>query len=265
MLGAFAKAYATLGDPAYLDAAENNVRFLHRHLWDPQTQTLFHRWRDGERDTVQLLNAYAFLLAGLIDLYEATLHPAHLDWAVSIADAMIRRFHDSSGGGFWQSPADSTDLILRCKEDYDGAEPSGNSIATLALLKLSAITGRSDLRQIAHQTLRWMAQRLEQLPQAVPHMLLALDFALDDPTRAVVVGDPSAPATRELLAACHSIHLPRKVVLGQAGPVDAFSKSLPGEPTARVYVCSGNACLPPAANPVELRLALGASLKSHKS
>jgi uncharacterized protein YyaL (SSP411 family) len=253
MLGAFARAYAILDEPAYRVAAERNAEFLQRHLWDAASQTLYHRWRDGERDSVQLLNAYAFLLTGLIDLYEATLNPAHLEWAQALADSMIRRFHDAEGGGFWQSPAGSSDLILRCKEDYDGAEPAGNSVATLALLRLSAITGRGDLRSIAESTLRWTAQRLAQLPQVVPYMMLALDFAISDPLRAVVAGDPATPAARALLAALHSVHLPNKVVLGQAGPVDSFAQSLPVEPSARVYVCAGNSCQPPTSDPEAVR------------
>ncbi|MCL4180403.1 MAG: thioredoxin domain-containing protein [Verrucomicrobia bacterium] len=255
MLGAFARAYAVLGDSRYRVAAERNARFLHTHLWDPQTRTLYHRWHDGERDSVQLLNAYAFLLSGLLDLYEATLDASHLEWAQSIADAMIQRFHDPASGGFWQSP-DSPDLILRCKEDYDGAEPSGNSVAALALLKLSAITGRAELRRVAEQTLLWSAPRLEQLPQAVPCMLMALAFAMEEPYRAVVVGDPSQPETRDLLAACQRVHQPHKVTLGQSGPVEPFARSLPAGPSPRVYLCSGNACQPPVTRPEEVRQAI---------
>jgi len=100
-------------------------------------EALYHRWRDGERDSVQLLEAYAFQLDGVIQLYEATLEPKHLDFAIALAEAMIAKFHDPENGGFWQSAAASKDLIVRMKDDYDGAEPSGNSVATLALLKRS--------------------------------------------------------------------------------------------------------------------------------
>jgi uncharacterized protein YyaL (SSP411 family) len=144
---------------------------------------LFHRWRDGEHDTVQLLEAYAFQLDGVIYLYEATLEPRHLDFAIALAEAMLAKFYDAENGGFWQSAADSTDLILRVKDDYDGAEPSGNSVATLALLKLAAITGRADFRAAADATLQLFATRMEKFPQAVPYMLLALDFALGEPRR----------------------------------------------------------------------------------
>ena len=75
-----------------------------RTLWDAKNENAFHRWRDGERDSVQLLEAYAFLLAGVIDLYEATLEPEHLDFAMELADAMIAKFYDPENGGFWQAP-----------------------------------------------------------------------------------------------------------------------------------------------------------------
>ncbi|HEY2329183.1 MAG TPA: thioredoxin domain-containing protein, partial [Verrucomicrobiae bacterium] len=153
MLGAFARASAVLGEEKYRAAAEKNLRFLREGLWDDKSKTLFHRWRDGERDNVQLLGGSAFLLDGVIHLYEATLNPAHLDFACELAAAMIARFYDPANGGFWQSPAGTNDLILRVKDDYDGAEPSGNSVATLALLKLAGITGREDFRQPAEATL----------------------------------------------------------------------------------------------------------------
>ena len=76
-------------------------------MWDEKSQTLFHRWRDGERDNVQLLEAYAFLLSGVIDLYEATLEPKHLDFAIELAEAMLAKFYDPENGGFWQSAADT--------------------------------------------------------------------------------------------------------------------------------------------------------------
>ena len=100
---------------------------------------------------MQLLEAYAFLLAGVIDLYEATLEPKHLDFAIALAEAMLAKFYDAENGGFWQSAAGAKDLILRVKEDYDGAEPSGNSVAILALLKLAAITDRKDFTQAGRE------------------------------------------------------------------------------------------------------------------
>ena len=197
MLGAMARAYAVL--------AMKNIARQRRKIWRSSRRNFgsnvldrhlvgrtrnekmttgrmpearcIHRWRDGERDNVQLLEAYAFLLAGVIDLYEATLEPKHLDFAIALAEAMIAKFYDAENGGFWQSAGDAKDLILRVKDDYDGAEPSGNSVATLALLKLAAITGREDFKKPAEATLRLFAHRLQNFPQAMPFMLHALDFS----------------------------------------------------------------------------------------
>jgi uncharacterized protein len=233
------------GRLSYLTAAEKNLAFLQTRLWDAKTGTLYHRWRDGERDSVQLLDAYAFLLSGVIDLYEATLEPKHLDFAIALADAMLARFYDREVGGFWQSAADAPDLILRIKEDYDGAEPSGNSVAVLALLKLAAITDRADYRKAADDTLRLFADRLQNLPQAVPYMLLAFDFSREEPKRVVIAGNPAKPETRILLRAAHSIYQPRKVVLGNTGNVEPFAKTLPVKNGPTVYLCTGTACQPP--------------------
>jgi uncharacterized protein YyaL (SSP411 family) len=246
MLGAISRAYAVLGDKAYLAAAEKNLSFLQAKLWDPATQTLYHRWRDGERDSVQLLEAYAFLLAGVIDLYEATLESKHLEFALALTESMIAKFYDKEAGGFWQSAAGARDLIVRVKEDYDGAEPSGNSVAVLALLKLSAITDRGDLKAAAEKTLRLLADKLQRLPQAVPNLLRGLEFWLEEPKRVVIVGDTTAPLTRDLLRAAHAVFQPHKVVLSNTGPVEPFAKTLPldkGQPT--VYLCTGTACQPP--------------------
>jgi len=253
MLGAMARAYAVLGDEAYRAAAGKNVAFIQSKLWDGKTKTLYHRWRDGEHDNVQLLEAYAFLLSGVIDLYEATLASGHLDFAIALAEAMIVKFYDAENGGFWQGAAEAKDLILRVKDDYDGAEPSGNSVATLALLKLAAITGRKDFKEPAEATLRWFAHRLQHFPQALPFMMHALDFWLEEPRRIVVVGDPTSSQARELLHAAHSVYHPNKVVLGTAGPVEPFFQALPAKEGPVVYLCSGNSCQPPTQEAAEVR------------
>ncbi|MDB6027791.1 MAG: hypothetical protein JWM68_4014, partial [Verrucomicrobiales bacterium] len=250
MLGAIARAYAVLGDDSYRAAAEKNVAFLQSKLWDAKAKTLYHRWRDGERDSVQLFDAYADLLAGVVDLYEATLDPKHLEFSVALADSMLAKFYDKEEGGFYQSAADSKHLILRVKEDYDGAEPSGNSVALLALLKLGAITDRKDYKEAAEKSLRHFGNRLQQLPQAVPHMLLALDYLLDEPKRVVIVGDPKQTQTKQLIQAAHSVYQPNKVVLGTTGPVEEFAKTLPTKDAPVVFLCTGTACQPPTKDSV---------------
>jgi len=255
MLGAMARAYAVLGDEIYRRAAERNFDFLWQHLWTPSAGggALYHRWREGERDQVELLEGYAFVLAGVRELYEATLEPGQLDFAIAVAESMLAKFYDSANGGFWQSPATAGDLILRVKDDYDGAEPSGNSVAALALLQLGVTTGRKEFTAAAERTLRLFSSRMEQMPQAVPFMLQALDFSLQEPKRVVVAGDPAATATRQLTHAVHSVYEPNKVVLGNRGPVEELARSLPAKDGGLVYLCTGNACQAPTDDAATIR------------
>ncbi len=255
MLGALARSGVVLKEDSYLKAATKNLEFLHAKLWDAKTQTLYHRWRDGERDSVQLLEAYAFLLAGVIEVYQCTLEPRHLEFAVALADGMLKRFYDPEHGGFWQSPPGTGDLILRVKEDYDGAEPSGNSVATLSLLKLFALTERKEYRDAADKSLRLFSDRLQRIPQAVAYMLVALDFAVEDPKRAVIAtGDVKSSEARGLVQSAHAVFQPRMVVLATHGPVESFARTLkPKDGRATAYVCTGTACQPPTNDPAKLR------------
>jgi uncharacterized protein YyaL (SSP411 family) len=285
MLGAIARAGIILDEPSYLAAAEKNLAFLKNKLWVAPPQgaaglqpaeaspaagrldsdderlhrqlptggTLYHRWRDGHRDNTQLLESYAFLLDGVIDLYEATLQPGHLEFAIALAESMLARFYDAKEGGFWQSTSEAKDLILRVKDDYDGAEPGGNSVAAMSLLRLAAITERKDFKDAAENTLRLFSDRLQQLPQAVPFMLAAFDFSSEEPRRAVIASQGQG-RSHDLVRAAHSIYQPRKVVLGTTGPVESFAKTLTpkdGQPTA--YVCTGTACQPPTHSSEKLK------------
>ena len=137
------------------------------------------------------------------------------------------------------------DLILRLKDDYDGAEPSGNSVATLSLLKLGAITGQKTFTEAAEKTFRLFAERLESFPQAVPFLLQALDFSLQEPARVVIAGERNSSKFRELLRAAHSVYQPNKIILGNTGAVEEFSRTLPAKGEATVYVCFGTECKPP--------------------
>ena len=254
ILGALARAGVVLRDDSYLAAAEKNLSFVRTALWDEATRTLSHRWREGERDSVQLLSAYAFLLHGVLQFYECTLRPAHLEFALALAETMLHRFYDPDHGGFWQSDPTTADLILRLKETYDSAEPAGNSVAILALLKLAAITGRADFKQAAEKSLLLFADLAARQPQAVPFLLGAVDFWLDTPVRLVVAGEPTAPGTHALLHAAHSVYRPNKVVLGNTGPVEPFARALPlqdHQPTA--YLCVGQTCELPLTVPEGLR------------
>ena len=255
MLGAIARAGRVLNEPKYLAAAEKNLAFIKSKLWDEKEGRLYHRWRDGERDSIQLLDTHAFFLDGLIDLYEVTLNPQHLEMAVKIADRMIEAFYDGEKGGFHQSMG-TDDLIMRVKDNYDGAEPSGNSVAVHALLRLAKITDQKRFEEPAKKTLKYFAAKVKKLPQASPFMLGAIDLSVNEPKRAVVVGDLDLPATQKMLNTIHSIYQPSKVVLGVEGPVEEFArKEL--KPSAekgkvKVYICQGTFCDLPTSDPLKV-------------
>ncbi len=257
MLGSLARAGAVLGEPGYLAAAEKNAAFLRSTMWDAGEGRLAHRWREGDRDSAQILDTHAYLLDGLIELYGVTLDPAQLRFAIDVADRMLEAFYDEEAGGFFQS-AGADDLIMRIKEDHDGAEPSGNSVAALALFKLAEITGEGRYRAAADKTVAHFSSTLKNVPQGMPLMLIAAHFAAAHPSRAVIAGEPGTEATRALVAAAHAPYQPHKVVLGTSGPVEEFAKGLNPEPgaTPQVYICKGEHCELPTADADKVRALL---------
>ncbi len=246
LMGAMARAWGALGRREDLESAERCWAFLWSRLWDEEAGCLYHRWREGERDSVQLFQGYAYFLNGVIDLYEATLKGCYLASAVAVADAMIARFYDPSNGGFWQAEESADDLILRLKEDYDGAEPSGNSVAMLALQRLGAIVQDERYGACVAACLRAFAERMDQLPQAVPAMLLALDYSLFPPRRVVITGASESDETVALIRAAHRAYQPNKVVLGVEGAKDPFVLGLSsGDGVAGAHLCTAEACQAP--------------------
>ena len=260
MLGAIARASVVLGDESYLDAAEKNLSFLKDNLWDDKNKRLYHRWRDGARDDAQIFDTHAYLLSGIVELYGASLKSEYLSFAIEIADRMIEAFYDPEAGGFYQSTG-TKDLIIRLKEDYDGAEPSGNSVAVLALLKLAAITGKESYRQTADKTLGYFSGRMKSMAVAVPYMVSAADFASREPNRVVIAGSVDSSKAKELLRAAHSVYQPHKVILGTNGPIEEFAKSLADGDKGDVaaFLCKGKHCELPTSDPNKLQ---GLLLKS---
>ena len=199
MISAFAKGYQVLGDPKDLEAAQKAAHFLKAHLYDASSRTLYRRWREGDRQALGIADDYAFLAQGLIDLYEADFDPAWLDWAQEITEEQIKRFYDPEKGGFFMTASDQDlNLLVRVKEDHDNVEPSASSVAALNLLRLAQFFDRADFRKEADKTLQAFGSRMKDSPQAMPQMLVALDFALSEPRQIVIAGKPDSPDTQAL-------------------------------------------------------------------
>jgi uncharacterized protein YyaL (SSP411 family) len=250
MMSALARGSMILQDDALLSAATKNALFLRSVMWDSSTQTLTHRWRDGGKDSAQVFNSYAYVLQGVLDLYQATLDPQWLSWSIELAEAAIKTFYDPEEGGFFQNGTADATVLLRLKEDYDDAEPSGNSVIIGALLQLSAITDQSRWKELAEKSLKFFAPKLAESPGALPLMAQFAANAASEPFRIVIAGEATAPDSLLLRRAAWSVHAPNKVVLGTLAPAEEFARSLtPKEGRATAYVCSGKFCHLPTSDP----------------
>jgi uncharacterized protein YyaL (SSP411 family) len=239
MISAFARGAQVLDEPRYADAARGAAKFIRRHLWDASREILLRRYRDGEAAIDGFLDDYAFFINALLDLYETGFDADDLAFAVKLAARAIELFEDREHGAFFSTAAAGPELVLRLKDDYDGAEPSGNSAMTLALLRLARITGREDFRAPAHRTLRVFAPRMKTGSAGVPQMLVALEFALARPVEIVLAGEREDPQIQEMLRVIRRRFLPSAVVMMAADAAIAMP-AIGGRATA--YVCENYAC-----------------------
>mgnify|MGYP000340491118 CR=1 FL=1 len=220
MISAFAKGAQVLQEPRYLLAARSAADFIKQTMWNPQTGILQRSWRAGEGHIAGFLDDYAFFILALIDLYETDFQKLDLELATTLADQMCALFEDTTNGAFFSTAEGDHSLVMRLKEDYDGAEPSGNSMAAMALLKLAAITGNDKYSQSANKTIAAFHSRLTTQTAAVPQMLCAYLFSKDKPRQIQFAGaDPT-----ELVKIVHSKFNPFQVLLRsneQEGPAEA--------------------------------------------
>ena len=256
MISAFAKAGAVLGEPRHAEAARQAANFVVNRMYDASTGILLRRYRQGDAAIPGFLDDYAFFTQALLDLYETGFEWRDLELAIRLAEKQVELFEDPEHGAFFSTAGDDPALVMRMKEDYDGAEPSGNSIAVLNLLRLAQITDRRDFRESADRALAAFGSRMVAAPVGVPQMLAAYEFALSKPKQIVIVGERDAPDTRRLLDALHSRFVPNRIVLlvdGQSRPalaryvpVVADMTALGGRATA--YVCENYTCKLPTAD-----------------
>ena len=259
-IAALAGAGAAFGREDYVDAASGTARFILETLSDDDGR-LHHRYRSGEAGIAANLDDYAFLIWGLTELYEAGFDAAHLEEALRLADSMLERFAAAEGGALRFTAADAEPLIARTVDLYDGAVPSGNSVAAWILLRLSRMTGRVELEEGAHRILDGAAADLAAGPAGHTFMLTALDFAAGPSCEVVVAGDPSAADTAALVSALHGSFLPRAVYVVRpthvlAPPIVELAEYTrpyaSPDGVAAAYVCRDYACSAPVSDPAEM-------------
>jgi uncharacterized protein YyaL (SSP411 family) len=250
-ISGYARAMRWGGDPGYGKKAAEILAFLEKEMRRGDG-SLVHRWRLGQRDEVQLLEDYAAMVQALVDLHQATLEMGPLRRAVELAERMVGRFEDREGGGLWAT-ADRT-LLARMKDDYDGAEPSGNATAALALAELGRLTDESRWTEAAGRILDWLGERLRRLPQAVPHGLLALQRLREPAARLVLAGPWPGREVEELRRAAGTVYRPDVLMTRADGEHPSeFLRSLAGQAkTATAFLCEGSACRAPIHQPEDL-------------
>jgi uncharacterized protein YyaL (SSP411 family) len=250
MIAAFAKAAQAFDEPEYAQAARRAAEFVFKNLHSPEGR-LLHRYRDGQAAMQANLDDYAFLIWGMIELYETSFDLKDLDAALELNQEVIRRFWDDRSGGFYFTAEDGENLLVRQKEIYDGAIPSGNSVQTLNLLRLGRMTASADFEERAAQIGRAFSKSVAQSPSAFTQLMIGLDFAVGPSFEVVIAGDSETPDTREMLRALRAQFIPNKVVLLRPGEeatpaitrVAQFTRyqpSLHGRATA--YVCRNYRC-----------------------
>jgi uncharacterized protein YyaL (SSP411 family) len=265
----------------YLEAAVRAAEFLRRELFDEKGGVIFRAWREGRGATEGFAEDYAFLVQGLLDLYEASFDARWLQWAETLQEKMDELFFDTARGGYFNSRADDPNLVLRLREDYDGAEPAPGSVAALNLLRLAAMLHREEFRERGLRTIEAFRAQWLGAPYALPQMLCALELALQPPSQVVLAGDPKADDFQALAAVLHERLGLRRVLLcagdgsGQAGSTGSTSSPQarlgqawlekrvpelaamrPADGRARGYVCENFTCRQPVNNAAALRAML---------
>jgi uncharacterized protein len=268
MLSGLARAANVLNESRYLMAAQRAAGFLQDNLYPRRLRRSF---RGSVGETFGFAEDYAFLIQGLLDLYEADFNIRWLLWAGELQVQMSALFADPKGG-FFSTEEGAPDILFRMKDDHDGAEPSANSVAAMNLTRLARILDRKEFQLAAARIIGIFHSSLERVPAALPQMLAALDAALTEPMQIVIAGSLDDRKTLDLLGAVRRSFLPNKVVLladGGAGQawlgeqVEAIRSMDRLAGKAAAYLCRNFTCELPETDPEKLGSAL--SEKSKRS
>jgi uncharacterized protein YyaL (SSP411 family) len=267
MMSAFARAAQVLNDPGYLDAATRAAIFLSKELYDASRKVLFRNYREGRSAVEGFADDYAFLIQGLLDLYEASFDAGWLRFAIELQEIQDQLFFDKERGGYFNGAGNDPSILLRLKEDNDSAEPAASSISALNLLRLAQIRNDGQFYERAEKTIDAFAPQIGHFASAMPQMLVALDLTLSEPRQIVIAGERDSADTRALVAEVHRHFVPNKVLLLADGgdgqryleeKLEALRgmKRVGGKPAA--YVCENFTCKAPVTEPA----ALGQLLRS---
>jgi hypothetical protein len=265
MIAALSKGAQALDRPEYADAAKEAADFILRTMRDSSGR-LLHRFRDDEAALAAHVDDYSFLIWGLLELYEAGFDVRYLENALKLNEEFMAHFWDAQAGAFFFTADDAEELLVRKKEVYDGATPSGNSVAALNLMRLGRMTANADLEHRAELVARAFSGSIRQFPSAYTQMLVALEFALGPSYEVVIAGRSGADDTRLMLKELRRAFVPGKVVLLRPMDEDRpaistiasyTAKQVSLDSKATAYVCANYQCELPTTEPNKMLELLG--------
>src|SRR5256714_1828401 len=246
MISAFARAAQVLDDSRYLEVATRAAKFLRSNLYDSSGKILYRNYRGSRSGVEGFADDYAFVVQGLLDLYEASFNVEWLKFATELQATQDRLYFDEKNGGYFSNSGRDESLFVRMKDDNDGAEPAASSIAALNLLRLSQIYDDPKMAERAKKTIDAFATILLQFPSGMPQMLVAVENSLGKPRQIVIAGKKDSSATKALLKEVHRYFLPNTIViladanegqkyLGERNEAVRAMSLVKGKPAA--YVC----------------------------
>jgi uncharacterized protein YyaL (SSP411 family) len=213
MISAYSRAAQLSDEPHYLGAATRAAKFVRANLYDKSRKVLFRNYREGRSDIEGFADDYAFVIQGLVDLYEASFDIEWLKFAMELQETQDQLFFDHKSGGYFSTSGTDTSVVLRMKDDNDGAEPAASSVAALNLLRLAQFRDDKQLGARARKTIDAFAPTLSHFASAMPQMLVSMDFSLSKPRQIVIAGKIGNAETKTLLKEVHRHFLPNKILL----------------------------------------------------
>ena len=256
MVSALSKASTALQNTAYLEAAIEAADFILVNLYNSSEGTLFRRYRNGQAGIEGKADDYAFFIQGLLDLYETSTEYRYMSYAVMLMEKQIELFFDKKSGGFFNARSDDTSVPLRMKEDYDGAEPSSNSINALNLYRFADMMDREDFREIADKTIAYFSKVLSENGRQLPCMLKAAMLPHYGTRQVILTGDRQSEKLKSLRNSLGKMYLPDTFILHASDNKEENSSFLKRIATQTVrpaaYVCAHQTCSLPVSEKNDL-------------
>ncbi|MEY2489156.1 MAG: hypothetical protein QOC70_1098 [Verrucomicrobiota bacterium] len=262
MISAYARGAQVLDDPGYLDAATRAATFVRAQLYDASRKVLVRNYREGRSEVEGFADDYAFVVQGLLDLYEASFDVRWLRFAIELQETQDRLFFDEERGGYFSGTGKDPSILLRMKEDNDSAEPAASSVGALNLLRLAQLRNEVGWYEQAEKTIDAFSPQISHFASAMPQMLVALNLSLSKPAQIVIAGKVDSKETRALLKEVHQHFLPNKVLLlADSGEgrryleekLEALGTMKPIGGKSVAYFCENFVCQAPVTDPSALR------------